>query len=316
MGPVGGGLGLVALAGIIAPVFAIILMGAAAPRFRLIDAAGLRGLNDFAFYAALPSLLFMSVAETPEIRLLDVGGIYFAAALGIYAVGMVLAWRPLRMGVGQAAAVGLNASFGNTVMLGIPIVAAAFGREGVALLLAIIALHSVIMLPFSTVLIESGQGVSVGIGGTGRRILESIARNPVILAILLALLWRATGLPLSDPIHRLLTLLGGCGPALALFCLGASLPPVGGAFIAREILLATVLKLLLMPALVAGLGLLFNLQGLAFQVAVLTAALPTGANAFLVARRTATLMESAAGTVVVSTALSLLTLSAALFWLR
>ena len=71
-----------------------------------------------------------------------------------------------------------------------------------------------------------------------------------------------------------------------------------------------------MPALVAGLAWMAGVRGVAFSVVVLAAAMPTGANAFLLARRFGTMMEASASTVVVSTALSLLTLTALLGWLR
>jgi predicted permease len=64
--------------------------------------------------------------------------------------------------------------------------------------------------------------------------------------------------------------------------------------------LASVLKLLVMPALVAGFAWMAGVRDVAFAVVVLAAAMPTGANAFLLARRCGTMMEASASTVVVS----------------
>jgi hypothetical protein len=143
-----------------------------------------------------------------------------------------------------------------------------------------------------------------------------LIRNPVILTMVFAFLWRALALPLPEMFHGFFRLLGSAGPPLALFCLGASLPPFSGGGVLKETLLACALKLLLLPVLMGGAGVLLGLSGTPFKVAVLIAGMPTGANAFLLARRTATLMEASASTVVAATALSLFTLSALLAWLQ
>jgi predicted permease len=148
-----------------------------------------------------------------------------------------------------------------------------------------------------------------------RAALRGVLRNPVVVAILLAFAWRATGLAMPDPVHRFLGLIGAAGPPLALFCLGATLPRPSGWSDLREVSLAALLKLLAMPALVALLAHLAGVHGVAFSVVVVASALPTGANAFLLSRQFQTMMESSATTVVVSTALSVITLTVLLGWL-
>lgn len=305
-----------AVAGIVAPVFALILLGAAAERWRWVDAAGFRGLNDVTFYAGIPALLFAALAEAGELRVLDTAGVYFGAALAVFTLAAVLARRVLGARLSGAASIGLNAAYGNLVMLGIPIVSTAFGPPGLAVLISIIALHTVIMLPLATVLIEADRHGAADPLGLLRRTLPVLARNPIIVAIVLALAWRGIGLPVPEPMHRLLQMLGGAAAPAALFCLGATLPGFAGRGALREAGVATALKLLLLPALVWGGAKLAGLGPLPTAVAVLAAGLPTGSNAFLLARRAGEGESAAAGTVVVSTALSVLTLSALLAWLR
>lgn len=304
------------VAGIVAPVFALILMGFAAVRRRVLDAGGLRGLNDLTFYACIPALLFGAVVQAPVLRLLDVAGLYFAGALVIYLAGLVSARLWLGAGLAQAAVVGLNASYGNTVMLALPVVSAGFGADGVAVLLPVITLQSVVLLTLTTVLIETGTHGAASPWRVLRQTVPSLTRNPVILALVLALLWRASGAPVPVPLQRLLAMLGAAGPTLALICLGASLPGSPGRGALREIALSTALKLVAMPALIWALAAAAGLERFAAAVLVVTAGVPTGANAFFLARRAATLAEASAGTVVAGTVLSVLTLSALLAWLR
>jgi len=305
-----------AIAGIIAPVFALILLGAAARASRMLDAGGLRGINDLTFYLAIPALLFRSVVEASELRLIGPATLYFGACLIVFAAGVLLARRVLGAGLGQAAMVGLNACYGNTVMIGVPIVSAAFGGEGVAIMLPIIALHSMLLLPIATVLIEAeGKGTARPLRALWATV-PSVVRNPVIMSMVLALAWRLVALPVPVPLHRLLDMLGAGAPALALFGLGASLPEFASRGSVRETGLTTVLKLLVQPLLVWAASAAVGLPPLATAVTVITAGQPTGANAFFLARRTGVSTAESAGSVVVSTVLAVFTLSALLAWLR
>jgi len=307
---------MIGLFGIVAPVFALIGMGAAAVRLRLLDAAAVKGMSDFVFYLAMPSLLFHSMVTAPPLRLLDVAGSFIAGAFLLFLVAVLLSRLAFRARLAAASVFALNAVFGNTVMLGVPIIDSAFGAEGVAYLLAIVAFHSGLLLPLATILIEADSGQGRGPLAVLRATLPGLLRNPVVVCIVLALAWRVTGLGLAAPIDRLLMLLGAAGPPLALFCLGATLPKPDGWKGMGEVAAATALKLLVMPALVAALAWMAGVRGIAFAVVVLAAAMPTGANAFLLARRFGTMMEASASTVVASTALSLLTLTVLLGWLR
>src|ERR687894_593999 len=105
---------------VIAPVFLIIGLGFAAARWRFVETAGFRGLNAFAFSLASPALVYLGT--------------------------LAAARRGAGMPLGQAGMLALDAGFGNTVMMGIPLVAAAFGAEALAVLLAILALHSMVLL--------------------------------------------------------------------------------------------------------------------------------------------------------------------------
>lgn len=288
------------------------------------DAAGFRGLNDVTFYAGIPALMVLALADAGEPRVLDIAGAYFAAALAVFALAVALARQVLGAGLSAAGAIGLNAAYGNLVMLGIPIVSAAFGPPGLAVLISIIALHSVVMLPLASVLIEADRRGTADPLGVLLRTLPGLARNPILAAILLALAWHGLGLPIPAPLRRLLELASAAASPLALVCLGGTLPGFAGRGALREAGLATALKLVLLPALVWGLAALLGLGPMPTAVAVLAAGLPTGANAFLFARRAGegeaaaagAGEAAAAGTVVVSTALSVLTLPALLAWLR
>jgi predicted permease len=132
----------------------------------------------------------------------------------------------------------------------------------------------------------------------------------VVLSVIAALVWNLTGLPVPATLRNTLELLGAAAPPLALFCLGGGLAGIAAAALRKETAAIVAIKLVALPAVVWGLGHLIGLSPIEMAVAVTMAALPTGANAFILARRYATGADRSRSAVVVSTALSVLTLSA------
>ena len=268
------------------------------------------------------ALLFRTIASASEISVVGASAVFFAGCAIVYVLAMLLARLLLGSGLAQAAVIGLNASFGNAVMMGIPVIVTAFGQSALNSLLGIILVHTVILLPVATILIEAGLARHASPAAILSATARGMLRNPVLLSIAAAFAWRAAahlvpGWTMPDAFDRFLSVLGGAMSPVALFCLGAALPPLSESrLVLREAVLATTLKLLLLPALVWGLGVYAGLTGLPLQVAVLTAGMPTGANSFLLARRMHTMMEAAATTVVLATVLSVVTLSVLLAWLH
>jgi malonate transporter len=302
--------------GIVAPVFLIIALGYGAAKRVFVDQAGFKGLNTFAFSLASPALLFLGGTTGA------VGGgraalAFFVGTAVVYAGTLLAARFAAGRPLGAAGMLALDATFGNTVMMGIPLVVAAFGAEALAVLLAILALHSMLLLGTATVVAE----IALHARAPWRRLLRAtvagVGRNPVVMAVAAALLWRLLGLPAPPGfIRRALELLGAAGPPVALFCLGGSLAVLDPAAAWRETLVAGSLKLFALPAAVWGACLLLDVSRFETAVTVLVAALPTGANAYLLAQRYRIEADRSGATVLVSTAVSVVTLSALLAWLR
>lgn len=302
---------MVDIIGLLLPIFAIIALGRAVVWLALIDAPRIRGISDFTYWIALPALLFGSIAEGKAPDLLGVAAVYLAGCLLVFGLALLLARILLQMWLPQAAAFALTATYGSAIYFGIPIVSAAFGPSGLVLLLPIVALHSGILLPLASALIENGTPSRTD--SVLRGTLRNLLRNPIIIAIAVGFLWHA-GMPVSAPALAFFTLLGKAATPLALFCVGASLPTTTSGS-AREAALAAVLKLAVLPAVIAAGALSVGLSGLPVKIALITAAMPTGPNAFLLARRAPAFADTSALTVVITLIGALPILSGLLFWL-
>ena len=185
----------------------------------------------------------------------------------------------------------ISATFGNTLQIGIPVVAGVFGETGLGLLLTLISVHALVLLLVCTTLVEldlareqaqPGGGLAPVLWGTLRNALI----HPVVLPVLAGLLWNGLGLPLPGPLDEVLQLLGSAMVPLCLTLIGMSLAYLGWPAETGGALAVSALKLLLQPLLVWAVAAgVFGLSGLTLSVLVVAAALPTGSNAMMFSQR-------------------------------
>ena len=141
----------------------------------------------------------------------------------------------------------------------------------------------------------------------------NLVRNPIIVAIFAGALFSATGLGLPTPIEAFTDLLGGAAGPCALFALGATLAGFPVSTGIAEISYMTVFKLLIHPAAIwLATTQIFDVDPLWASVAILGASLPVAANVFIVARQYDTYVERVSSAILVSTAVSVVTVSALL----
>lgn len=291
-----------------APVFAIVGLGWLFCWRRWIADRTVRGLNDFVFRLPLPALMFVSAASASVVGG-DVPLAFFAGCLPVYALTILFGRRLFGLSLPEAGVFGLNAAFGNTVMMGTPLVLAVFGRQGLELLLGIIALHALILLPPAIVIAELKSSGGTDVVQALRNTVLSILRNPIVLAVLGGTLWSLFLPPLPLPVRKTLEMLGGAASPIALFCLGASLAQNTIVDRWSEPLVGVGMKLIVMPLLVWLMSQGVGLAPLPTAVAVVTAGLPTGANAAMFARRYAPNGGSSGAMVFLGTVLSVVTLA-------
>lgn len=300
---------------VVLPVFALILAGYGAGRLGLIKPEGFAGLATFVFCLAAPALLFLGGTRPYD------GGAgpaiaQVGAAVLMYGVAILIARRWFAAQPAEAAVFGLTCIFGNSVMMGIPLIVAAYGVAGVAPMIGILAVQTITLLGLATILTEVGLQADAPRWQLFRNATRGILRNPIVLSVVAALIWRGLGLPIPDVARRTLELLGAAAPPAALFCLGGGLLGLGAAGLWRETAVVCLIKLLALPGLTFLLASLLGLSPVETAVAVTIGALPTGANAFILARRYQTGADRSGAAVVVTTALSVLTLSVLIGYFR
>lgn len=240
-----------------------------------------------------------------------------------YFSGVIFAWllgtTIIRLGFGRDARAGaiggISAAFANTVMVGIPLTAAVFGDEGLVPLLLIISIHLAVMTIAMAIVMERASAHDSGeqsppISQLLKGALQNLAKNPIVVTVVIAFAWRLSGLQLPDIGQNVIDRIAATALPLALMSLGMSLVLYGmRGNVVPGITLATI-KIALMPAIVfATSAFIFQLPPVWTSVATLTASCPTGINAYIFANKYGTGHAMSANAISVTTFFAILSTS-------
>ncbi len=294
-------------------IFVIVLIGWVVGKLKWLGEGDVaRTLSNAAYYIFVPALLFRTTAR------IDLGAMPWGTLVAAFVplvlmllcvYGVQRARHAAGMPVAGPAVRAISAVFGNSVQVGIPMAAALFGEAGLAIHLAIVSLHALVLLTLATAIVEIDVahahhkgGGDVSLAATLLRTARNSIIHPVVLPVLLGLVWNLAGPALPAAADETLLTLGAAVVPLCLVLIGMSLAYYGVQGALVPALGTTLLKLLVLPALVlvvAHWG--FDLRGNALAVVVMLAALPIGSNALIFAQRYRALEAETTAAIVLST---------------
>jgi predicted permease len=297
---------------IVLPVFGLVLAGWALAQTSVLSREGVRGLSNFVFYIAIPTLLFRTMARGAVPANVEWGIVlsYFGGCLLLFAATLPLGRLLFGLRTDEAAVLAMGATFSNTLLLGVPLVLAAFGEAGLLPIMLIVAFHSTTLITLTTIVVELSRGRRGGQGRIALATLKALAQNPVVVGLAAGLVWGAADLPLPKPVDRFAQLLAGAAPACALFALGATLAGHRIAGNLAESLTMVALKLVAHPLIVWLLATqVFAIDPMWAAIATITAALPVGANVFVLAQKYEIYVQRSTSATLLSTAVAVLTVA-------
>ena len=290
------------------PVFLVLGFGYLASWRGWITEAAIDGLMKFAQGFAIPCLLFLAIARldlAQEFNLPLLGSFYAGALAGFFA-GLFGARLIFGRSWEDSVAIGFVGLFSNSLLLGLPITERAYGPDALQANFAIIALHSPVCYAIGITAMELARASGGSLRQLPGKVLKGMGRNALILGIALGALVNLSGLPMPEVLVEALELMARAALPAALFGLGGILYRYRPEGDMRVILYVVAVSLLLHPAVVWGLGSLFDLQVPAFRSAIITAAMAPGVNAYLFASIYGTAKRVAASAVLIGTAASVL----------
>ena len=302
---------------IVAPVFILIGIGYALAKGRVLNEHAAEALGQFVYVVAIPILIFRTLIGADLSAGLPIA-LWLTYFLGVgvaFTLGMLIIRKGFARDARAGAIGGISAAFANTIMVGLPLIAAVYGDDGLVPLLLIISIHLAVMTIGMALIMERAAAIDSGtatppLAQMALGALRSVARNPLVITIVLAFLWRFTGLDLPAIGTNILDRIAATALPLALLSLGMSLVQYGMRGNVVPGLMLSLLKLFIMPASVFAAGaFVFQLPPLWTAVATLTASCPTGVNAYIFANRYGTGHAMSANAITVTTLSAILTTS-------
>ena len=294
---------------IILPVFLVLGFGYCAVWAGLFSDAQVDGLMKFTQTFAIPTLLFRAISQIDmgqnfELPLLFS---FFSGVVAAFIVGLlgarILFGRPWE----DAVAISFCCLFSNTVLLGLPITERAYGPDALLGNYAILALHA----PFGYMLGITAMEVVRAKGTPLRNLPKTVGKamfsNALVLGIVLGLVVNLGNLPQPQVFVDAVDMMVSAALPAALFGLGGVLYRYRPEGDMRTVLFICAVSLGVHPAVAYLLGTSFDLSTDSLRSAVLTAAMAPGINAYIFANMYGVAKRVGASSVLIGTALSVVT---------
>ena len=304
---------------ILLAIFAVIYTGYGLVKWGYLAESDTKALSNFVHKIGVPLLLVkhFSAFQFPDFVPTELWVSYFVPMIAwqllVFAVGYV-------SGVVVTAADGIirsyAATFGNTVILGIPFVTLLFADQGLSILMQIILLHAPVMLTMAYASIEFSTQKTIN----RQLIFNTLFKNPVFIGVMVGCLINVVGQLIDFSGSRVLgiadqwlDILTKGTATLALLAAGGSLATqrIRRQFLnaVPEVTSLVIIKLVLMPLSVYLLATwVFSLPEFTVMILTLIAALPTGVTPWVVANYYRLDDQMPALVLIISTPISALTL--------
>ncbi|GAA5075844.1 AEC family transporter [Roseibacterium beibuensis] len=296
------------------PFFALIGLGFQACRTGFFTAEAAAYLTKFVFYFALSAMLFRFAANLSLAEIFDWWFVaaYLWGCFIVYLLATAVAMLRRRP-ITEAAVEAQCAVIGNTGFLGVPMLVVLMGEAAAGPVLMVLTLDLVVFSSLIVILVTGSREGRVRLS-TLKSVGMGLLKNPMIVSIVLGLAWSSSGWDVPGPVNEFLGILGAAATPGALFAIGASLAGKS----AERLSVAGWLsfcKLVLHPAAVAFAALvLFPVATFDAAVMIAAASLPVAGNVYILAQHYGVAPQRVSTAILVSTAISILTVSVIIGW--
>lgn len=234
------------------PAFLVIAIGFTAVRSGLFDKSETRILGKFAINIALPAMLLKALTERPFAEIMNVGYLsaYTLGSLAVFTAGIGFARFVQKKTLQTSVVHGMGMSLSNSGFIGYPIVLQVVGpAAGIALALCFLV-ENLLIVPLTLALAESSGGDGKKIHRVVIETFTRLAKNPLIIAIVVGFSLALLGIRLPTPIARSIDMLSLAAAGVALFVIGGTLVGIKVRGMRRDIAQIVAGKLVLHPLFV------------------------------------------------------------------
>ena len=252
-------------------IVVFLLLGIFLQRFKIVPANTSKYLNNYLIYIVLPALALRYLPKidlSPEL-LLPVAAAWIGFGLSWLIFGLL--GKRYQWGNSVTGCLVITAGLANTSFVGIPIIQALYGEEGVKIALLIDQAGSFIIVSSVAVIVAS----IYSIGKKRKRdITRKILTFPPFLFFVIAFGLNFYGIKVGDGLEKVLGIIAATLTPAALTSVGLQLKVDLASFKSKFLWYGLAYKLFLIPLVILLLFKnIFQLEGLILQVSVLEAAM-------------------------------------------
>lgn len=301
------------------PLFFIMILGYILYQKQFLTENFVAVANKFVFHVTLPVMLFNDLAGTDIRSSFDPGFVGFCAAVTMGSILVI--WGFSRWLFQDKSIVGefVQACYrSSAAILGAAFIQNIYGTSGMSgiMILGSVPLYNIFAVLILTLECPDPQGLTEPLGAKLRRSIGKIFRNPTLIAIALGMLASLVKLPIPTMVTKAMSSLGSMTSPLALLAIGAGFKGRAALAKLKPTILATVIKLLILPAVFLPLAVRFGFLDQKLVALLVMLGSITTPSAYVMAKQMGHDGTLTGSVCAATTVLSAITLTFWLFWAR
>ena len=298
---------------VVLPIFLCILLGYFLRRIRMVDTPSLNVMNKLCFKVFLPIYLFNNIATTNLAAAFN-GKLLATAYLGVTAQFILLMILIPRLEKENTLrGVLIQAMFrSNFALFGLPLALSLCGTEKVGPTSILVGFTVPLFNILAVVSLESFRGGKPSI----KKMAKGIATNPLIIASLLGIAFNLLDFTLPGAVQKSVNDLGGVATPLSLVALGGSFTVSKVKEYKKQLTIGVLGRLVFSPLIMVSAGILLGFRDELLIPLLIMSGAPTAVSSFPMAQQMDGDGELAAGLVVFTSALAILSMFLWIFVLK
>ena len=280
----------------------LIFIGALVKKLKIVSPTGQKNINDLVIYLILTCNIVKSFMIDCDGNIFKQFGMVFIISIGIQIVSVILGkilYSKRQLGHRMSLQYGLICS--NAGFLGNPVAEGVFGSIG-------LAMASIFLIPQRIMMWSSGIAIYTQ-STDWKATIKKVVTHPCIIACFAGLLLMISQWTPPAIITNTITTIGNCNTAFSMMVIGMILADADIMSLFNfEVLRYSLLRLIIMPAVLFGICTLLGVPSLVTGVCVILTAMPAGATTSILASKYGCDEIFATKLVVASTILSMVTI--------
>ena len=242
------------------PLFFVMVLGYVLYQKKFLSDGFVAGANKFVFYVALPVQLFRDLGSTDVRATFD--GAYVLFCFAVTLGSILTLWALAKLCLKNKSLVGEFVQVcyrSSAAILGSAFLQSIYGDASMSslMILGSVPLYNVMAVVILT--LESPDAAQTGsMAAKLKKSIRGIVTNPILLGIAAGFAWSLLGLPMPAMLNKTLSNVAGLTSPLALLVIGAGFKGRKALGYLRPTAAATVVKLILLPALFLPLAVRFG----------------------------------------------------------